>query len=448
MKDKCGVIGVKLNSGNAAFPTYYGLYALQHRGQESAGIVSFDGFKQHTKKGLGLIGEVFRENDLKQLKGPSAIGHVRYPTYGSINKKTVHPFNVNTKQGFLALGHNGNITNAESLRKDLEKVGHVFTTDTDTEVLVHELARNLIGADLFQAIKQTMERTKGAYSTTLIYNGKVVGFRDPQGIRPLCIGELDNGYMVASESVALDVVGGKFLRDVKPGELVILEDTGLKSRRITEKTPAHCFFEYIYFARPDSNIEGRSVYKVRRKLGELLYENHGVTTDLVSPVPDSGRAFAAGYAEAGNIEYIESMMKNRYVGRTFIMPSQETRERAVRLKLNPIEPNIKGKKIMIIDDSIVRGTTSKQLIDSLRDNGAQEVHVRIGAPPITSPCNLGINMASKEELMASEKSVSDIKNAIGADSLEYLSLDEISEALDIPKNNLCTGCVTGNYPIR
>lgn len=448
MEDKCGVIGVKLNSGHAAFPTYYGLYALQHRGQESAGIVSFDGFKQHTKKGLGLIGEVFKEDDLKQLTGPSAIGHVRYPTYGSINKKTVHPFNVNTRQGFLALGHNGNITNAESLRKDLEKVGHVFTTDTDTEVLVHELARNLIKADLIQAIKQTIERTQGAYSTTLIYNGKVVGFRDPRGIRPLCIGEVDNGYMVASESVALDVVGGKFLRDVKPGELVILEETGLKSRHITEKTPAHCFFEYIYFARPDSNIEGRSVYKVRRKLGELLYENHGVATDLVSPVPDSGRAFAAGYAEAGNIEYIESMMKNRYVGRTFIMPSQETRERAVRLKLNPIEPNIKGKKIMIIDDSIVRGTTSKQLIDSLRDNGAEEVHVRIGAPPITSPCNLGVNMASEEELMASKKSVSEIKNAIGADSLEYLSLEEISEALDIPKNNLCTGCVTGNYPIK
>lgn len=448
MENKCGVIGVKLDSGNASLPTYYGLYALQHRGQEGAGIVSFDGFKQHSKKGVGLIGEVFTEEHLKQLTGKSAIGHVRYPTYGSINKKTVHPFHVNTKQGFLALGHNGNLTNAESLRKDLERAGHVFTTDTDTEVLVHEMARNLIDNNLVQGTKRTMERVSGAYSTTLIHNGRVVGFRDPRGIRPLCIGKLDNGYMIASESVALDVVGGEFLRDVEPGEMVILEDKGLESHRITKRVPAHCFFEYIYFARPDSTIEGRSVYGVRRKLGELLYENHGVVTDLVSPVPDSGRAYAAGYAEAGDIEYIESMMKNRYVGRTFIMPSQETRERAVKLKLNPIESNIKRKKITIIDDSIVRGTTSKGLIDSLRNYGAQEVHVRIGAPPIVSPCNLGINMASEEELIANEKSITDIKNSIGADSLEYLTIKEISKALDIPEDNLCTGCVTGEYPIK
>ena len=447
MEDKCGVIAVKTISGKAALQTYYGLYALQHRGQEGAGIVTFDGFKQHTKKGLGLVGEVFRENDLEELTGRSAIGHVRYPTSGSIDKKTVHPFNVNTKQGFLALGHNGNLVNTKLIRNDLEKVGHVFTTDTDTEVLVHDLARNLIDSQLPEAVRETVNRIKGAYSTTLIYNGQVVAFRDPQGIRPLCVGKLDGGYMAASESVAIDVVGGKFVRDVKPGELVVLEEDGIKSHKIANPDPAHCFFEYIYFARPDSSLEGKSVYGVRRRLGELLYENHGARTDLVSPVPDSGRAFAAGYAEAGGIEYIESMMKNRYVGRTFIMPSQETRERAVRLKLNPITPNIQGKKITIIDDSIVRGTTSRQLINMLRNNGAEEVHVRIGAPPIISPCNLGIDMASRHELMASQKSVSEIRDKIGADSLEYLTMKEISQVLNIPLRNLCTGCVTGKYPV-
>lgn len=253
--------------------------------------------------------------------------------------------------------------------------------------------------------------------------------------------------MAASESVAVDVLGGEFTRDVEPGELVILKEDELESHKLAESDPAHCFFEYIYFARPDSCLDGRSVYGVRRRLGELLYENHGARTDLVSPVPDSGRAFAAGYAEAGNVEYIESMMKNRYVGRTFIMPSQAKRERAVRLKLNPIEPNINSKKVTIIDDSIVRGTTSKQLIDTLRENGADEVHVRIGSPPIISPCNLGINMASRDELMASEKTVEDIREAIGADSLEFLTVEEISEVLDIPLEDLCTGCVTGNYPV-
>jgi len=447
MEDKCGVVAVKDPSGKAALQTYYGLYALQHRGQEGAGIVSFDGFKQHTKKGLGLVGEVFREKDLEELTGKSAIGHVRYPTSGSINSKTVHPFNVNTKQGFLALGHNGNLVNTESIRGDLEKVGHVFTTDTDTEVLVHDLARNLIEEELPEAVRKTVSRIKGAYSTTLIYNGKVVGLRDPHGIRPLCLGKLEEGYMAASESVAIDVVGGEFIRDVRPGELVILEEDGVTSHQIAEPDPAHCFFEYVYFARPDSRIEGRSVYRVRRRLGEMLFENHGAKTDLVSPVPDSGRAFAAGYSEAGGIEYVESMMKNRYVGRTFIMPSQETRERAVRLKLNPIEANIRGKKVTIIDDSIVRGTTSRQLIDMLRKNGASEVHVRIGAPPIISPCNLGIDMATKEELLAGQKSVREIETAIGADSLEYLTIEEISRVVDIPLNNLCTGCVTGEYPV-
>jgi len=437
-----------LDSGDAALDTYYALYALQHRGQEGAGIASYDGFREHIRKGLGLVGEVFTEESLKDLRGKSAIGHVRYPTYGSINQKAVHPFNVNTSQGFLALGHNGNLLNAEALRKGLEKAGHVFMTDTDTEVLVHKLVKNLINHDLLAAIERTMKKVRGAYSATLIYNDQVVGFRDPHGVRPLCLGKLDNGYMIASESVAIDVVGGTFVRDINPGEVVILGDRSIDTYQLAQSDPAYCFFEYIYFARPDSKIEGRSVYKIRRRLGELLYENHGVEADSVSPVPDSGRSFAAGYAQAGGIEFVEAMMKNRYVGRTFIMPTQESRERAVRLKLNPIESNIEGKKITIVDDSIVRGTTSKQLIEMLKNNGAEEVHVRIGSPPIISPCNLGINMASSEELLANEKSVKNIQDEIGADSLEYLTTEEISQALRIPLENLCTGCVTGDYPIK
>lgn len=448
MQDKCGVVGVQLASSDAALDTYYGLYALQHRGQEGAGIASYDGFREHIKKGLGLVGEVFTEEDLRDLRGKSAIGHVRYPTYGSIDQKAVHPFNVNTSQGFLALGHNGNLLNAEFLKKGLEKEGHVFMTDTDTEVLVHKLVKNLINHDLLAAIERTMEKVKGAYSATLIYNDKVVGFRDPHGVRPLCLGKLDNGYMIASESVAIDVVGGTFLRDINPGEVVVLGDESIDTYQLAESDPAHCFFEYVYFARPDSTVEGRSIYKIRRRLGELLYENHGIRTDSVSPVPDSGRSFAAGYAETGDIEFVESMMKNRYVGRTFIMPTQESRERAVRLKLNPIRSNIEGKKITIVDDSIVRGTTSKQLIEMLKNNGAEEVHVRVGSPPIISPCNLGINMASSEELLANEKSVKDIQDEIGADSLEYLTIEEISQALKIPLDNLCTGCVTDDYPIK
>ncbi|MDY6780113.1 MAG: amidophosphoribosyltransferase, partial [Halobacteria archaeon] len=285
-----------------------------------------------------------------------------------------------------------------------------------------------------------------------MYDGSVIGIRDPLGIRPLCIGKLDDGYIIASESVAIDVLDGELVRDVRPGEVVVLDDDGegFESYQLFDRRPAHCFFEYVYFSRPDSEIDDRLVYDVRRELGRLLYDNYGVDTDIVSPVPDSGRAFASGYAEAseGEVEYAESLMKNRYVGRTFIMPTQDARETAVRLKLNTIKSNIEGKTVTLVDDSVVRGTTSSQLVKLLKQKGAKEVHLRIGSPPIISPCYLGIDMATRDELMASDKSVDEIRDEVGADSLKYLGVEEISEALGMPADNLCTGCVSEEYPLE
>jgi len=450
MQEKCGVVGVQLADGDAALPTYYALYALQHRGQEGAGIVTHDGFQQHSEKGLGLVAEVFDEEDMEHMPGRSAIGHLRYPTAGEIDERSCHPYTVTSKRGSLALGHNGTLVNTDDIREEFEERGHTFSTTSDTEVMVHELAANLVDYNFLEAIEKTVGRIRGAFSLTIMHDDTVVGVRDPLGVRPLCIGKTEDGYMIASESVAIDVLGGDLVRDVKPGEVVVLKNdgTGFESYQLFDVRPAHCFFEYVYFSRPDSEIDGRLVYDARREMGRLLYENHGVDTDIVSPVPDSGRAFASGYAEQGELEYAESLMKNRYVGRTFIMPTQEARETAVRLKLNTVKSNIEGKSVTLIDDSIVRGTTSSQLVEFLRENGAEEVHFRVGSPPIVAPCYLGIDMATRDELMASDKTVEEIRDAIGADSLEYLTPDEIGEALDMERGDMCTGCVTGSYPVE
>ncbi|MFP4188791.1 MAG: amidophosphoribosyltransferase [Halobacteriales archaeon] len=449
MQEKCGVVGVRLSEGDAALPTYYALYALQHRGQEGTGIVTHDGFQQHSKKGLGLVAEVFDDDDIEHLPGRASVGHLRYPTAGEIDERSCHPYTVTSKRGSLALAHNGTLVNTDEVRAEFEERGHTFSTNSDTEVMVHELASNLVEDDLLGAIETTMRRIRGAYSLTLMHDDRVVGVRDPLGVRPLCIGKLDDGYIVASESVAIDVLGGELIRDVRPGEVVVLDEDGdgFDSYQLFDERPAHCFFEYVYFSRPDSTIDDRLVYDARREMGRLLYENHGVETDIVSPVPDSGRAFASGYAEAGDMEYSEALMKNRYVGRTFIMPTQDARETAVRLKLNTMDSNIEGKSVTLIDDSIVRGTTSSQLVKLLRDSGASEVHFRVGSPPIVAPCYLGIDMASRDELMASERTVDEIRDEIGADSLEYLTVDDISEALDMSRDEMCTGCVTGSYPV-
>ncbi|MGB9953482.1 amidophosphoribosyltransferase [Haloarcula marismortui] len=454
MHEKCGVVGISLEDRDAARPLYYSLYALQHRGQESAGIVTHDGFQQYSHVEMGLVGDAFDPGDLEALNGPNGIGHVRYPTAGSVNACCAQPFSVSFKSGSLGLSHNGNLVNADEIGDELADLGHAFTSDGDTEVIAHDLARNLLEEDLVRAVKRTMNRIHGSYSLTIMHDETVLGVRDPQGNRPLCIGELEDGYVLASESAAIDTLDGELIRDVKPGELVVLhaDGTGYDTYQLIEpENTAHCFFEHVYFARPDSTIDENLVYEVRRELGRKLWKESGVESDVVLPVPDSGRAFASGYAEAAqddgsDIEFAEGLMKNRYVGRTFIMPTQDERERAVRLKLNPIKSTIEGKSVTIIDDSIVRGTTSTQLIQLLKDAGAEEVHVRIGAPPIVAPCYMGIDMASRDELIAGNQSVDEIRSEIEADSLSYLSIDAIAETLDKSQTDLCLGCVTGEYP--
>ena len=452
--EKCGVVGVSLDGRDAARPLYYALYALQHRGQESAGVVTHDGFQQHSHVEMGLVGDAFDEGDLDSLKGSTGVGHVRYPTAGSVNTCCAQPFSVSFKSGSLGLSHNGNLVNTEELRQELAASGHAFTSDGDTEVIAHDLARNLLEADLIRAVKRTMDRIHGSYSLTIAHDDTIMGVRDPQGNRPLCIGKLDDGYILASESAAIDVLDGELVRDVRPGELVVLEDDGAgfdSYQLVEQENTAHCFFEHVYFARPDSRIDGSLVYDVRRELGRKLWEESGVESDVVLPVPDSGRAFASGYAEAAqadgaDVEFAEGLMKNRYVGRTFIMPTQDARERAVRLKLNPIKDVVEGRSVTVIDDSIVRGTTSTQLVELLNDEGAEEVHMRIGAPAIVAPCYMGIDMASRDELIAAERDTEAIRQEIDADSLAYLSIDAVAEALEASRADLCLGCVTGEYP--
>ncbi|GAA0644273.1 amidophosphoribosyltransferase [Salarchaeum japonicum] len=454
MTEKCGVVGISLAERDAALPTYYALYALQHRGQESAGIVTHDGFQQHQHVEMGLVGDAFDESDIDALTGSTGLGHVRYPTEGSLDKSCAQPFSVSFRGGALGLSHNGNLVNADEVRDELAATGHAFTSDGDTEVIAHDIARNLLEADLVRAVKRTMERIHGSYALTIMHDDTVMGVRDPEGNRPLCIGELDDGYVITSESAAIDTLGGDLVRDVQPGELVVLHEdgTGFDAYQLFERDrSAHCFFEYVYFARPDSVIDDELVYEVRRDLGRELWAESGVDTDVVMPVPDSGRAFASGYSDAAHedgasVEFAEGLMKNRYVGRTFIMPTQEARERAVRLKLNPIRSTVEGKSVTIIDDSIVRGTTSNQLVELVRDAGAEEVHVRIGAPAILAPCYMGINMATRDELIAADKSTDEIREEIGADSLSYLSVDAVASAIGKRRDDLCLGCVTGEYP--
>ncbi|RAW45680.1 amidophosphoribosyltransferase [Halorubrum sp. 48-1-W] len=463
-REKCGVVGVSLAERGAARPLYYALYALQHRGQESAGIVTHDGFQQHSHVERGLVGDAFQPGDLESLAGSTGIGHVRYPTAGSLDKSCAQPFSVSFKSGSLGLSHNGNLVNADEVREELATAGHAFTSDGDTEVIAHDIARNLLEEDLVRAVKHTMNRIHGSYSLAITHDDTVLGVRDPMGNRPLCLGRLADGYVIASESAAIDTLDGELIRDVRPGELVVLEPdgSGYDTYQLVEAdSTAHCFFEHVYFARPDSVIDGELVYEVRRELGRKLWEESGVESDVVMPVPDSGRAFASGYADAaaettpdgdprpddeGGIEFAEGLMKNRYVGRTFIMPTQDERERAVRLKLNPIRSTVEGKSVTIIDDSIVRGTTSTQLVELVREAGAEEVHLRIGAPPIVAPCYFGIDMATREELIASDTSTEEIRERVEADSLSYLSIDAVAAALDASRADLCLGCVTGEYP--
>ncbi|WP_174590006.1 amidophosphoribosyltransferase [Methanocella conradii] len=452
MRDKCGVVGVRFdaekNRDAAALYIYYALQALQHRGQESAGIAVTNGSCLLSDKGMGLVSDYFSRERLQKLAGYAGIGHVRYSTTGGSRPENSQPYTVTYKGGTIAIAHNGNLVNYRELKKELEAEGRVFNSDSDTEVIAQMLARELIRNDIVEAVKEAMKRLVGSYSLVILIGDKVIGVRDPLGFKPICIGRVDGGYVLASESAAIDTLNGELVRDVAPGEMVVLGDKIESYRLFRCKNHAHCMFEYVYFARPDSIIDGRLVYNVRHKIGETLAAECPTEADIVSPVPDSGITSAIGYSNSSSIPYAEALIKNRYVNRTFIMPVQELRETAVRLKLNTVRSNIEGKRVILIDDSIVRGTTSRRIVDLLRRGGAREIHVRIGSPPIVSPCYLGIDMATREELIAAHKSVKGVEFLIGATSLYYISLDGLVDAIGMPKEDLCMGCLTGVYPIE
>lgn len=451
VKDKCGIVGIySSNKDEDIAPhIYYGLYALQHRGQESAGISTSNGEKFYTHKGMGLVYEVFNSKKLRTLKGNMGIGHVRYSTTGKSRIENSQPFHSKIDGFDIAIAHNGDIVNSWKLRSELEKEGCTFKSTTDSEVISHlirgEYQKN---GDMIKAIEKASKRLIGSYSLVILFNNELYAVRDPLGIKPLALAEKDGTRMVASESVAFDVIGAEYQRDIQPGEIIHLNNE-MESHIIkgSEKLKrAHCMFEYVYFARPDSIIDGRNVYEVRLNIGRALYREHPADVDVVMPVPDSAITAAIGYSRESGIPYGEGLIKNRYVGRTFIMPTQEERETAVKLKMNPIKSELKGKRIVLIDDSIVRGTTSKALIDVLRDAGAREIHLRIGCPPIVSPCYYGIAMATKRELLAANKTIKEISDVLGVDSLGYLSIRSLVEAIGINKENLCTGCLSGDYP--
>jgi len=444
----CGIVGI-MDAGGVSFPIYYALYALQHRGQESVGISTFDGEKLHKHKEHGLVAEVFDAPLLESLKGNVGVGHVRYPTTGEKIPENIQPFNFTFKGRHIAIAHNGNLVNTEVLRADYEQRGQIFCTTTDTEVIGNIIADELRSSGSMEnAVLLCMKRLEGSYSVVLMVDNEVYAFRDPLGNRPLCIGSTENGYIVCSESVAVDALNGKFMRDVKPGELIKITDTGITCTQIAKADNfAHCIFEYIYFARPDSVIDGQLVYDVRRRIGKSLYSESPVDADLVSPVPDSGIAHAVGYAEGSGVRYLEGLIKNRYMGRTFIMPTQEARENAVRIKLNPIRKHLSGKSVVLVDDSIVRGTTSRRLINIVRNAGAKEVHIRIGSPPIKAPCYLGVNMPTRTELIASDKENDVVCTSIDATSLHHVSLRALVKATHIDEKDFCTACITGEYPL-
>ena len=446
--DKCGIVAVASNEP-VSRELYYALRILQHRGQESAGIVTFDG-ETRSKRGMGLVHEVFSKSDLDALAGRAGIGHVRYSTTGSSVIDNAQPIVVSTAHGDIALGHNGDIVNAGLLREELTRKGWAFMTTSDSEVIVRLLANELAkSGDVKRALKEVTRRLIGAYSLVLMINGTAYAVRDPLAIRPLCIGERDGSYMATSESVVFDTLGYKFVRDLKPGEIVELHTGGFESFRLPHPThTAHCMFEWVYFARPDSVLDGRLVYDARVKVGQQLAREHPVTADIVVPVPESGRAQAQGFSQVSGLPVVEGLIKNRYIERTFIMPEQADREIGVLLKLNPIKSAVKNKRIVLVDDSIVRGTTIKKIVAILREAGAREVHLRIGCPPIKSPCYLGIDMKTRDQFIANERTVEEIATFVGADSLAYLSMQGLVRALNHPREDICFGCLTAVYPIE
>ncbi|ACL19527.1 amidophosphoribosyltransferase [Desulfitobacterium sp. LBE] len=444
--EECGVFGIYAPEQEVARLTYFGLYALQHRGQESAGIAVSNGRDIQVHKGMGLVAEVFSERILKELEqdGKMAIGHVRYSTTGSSLLTNAQPLVVHYQKGMMALAHNGNLTNAGELREELAKEGAVFQTTVDSEVIVQLIARYGRGS-LEDALVKTMLDLQGAYALVVAAEDKILGMRDPHGVRPLCIGQLEGRYVLASESCGLDTIGAEFVRDVQPGEIVTIDEEGLHSRQgFPAQKTAVCAFEYIYFARPDSTMDQLNVTESRRRMGVELAREYPVDADIVIPVPDSGMTAALGYAEESGIPFAQGLLKNRYVGRTFIQPTQEMREVAVRLKLNANAQVIKGKRVIMIDDSIVRGTTSSRIVELLRKVGAKEVHLLICSPPVLYPCYYGIDTAEREKLIATQLDREGIRDYVGADSLHYLSEEGVQRALG--ELSVCLACFNGDYP--
>ncbi len=448
MEEECGVFGI-FNSDeedSAAKLTYLGLIALQHRGQESAGICVNNGGELNLHKGMGLVENVFQERDFNSLRGRSAVGHVRYSTSGSSLPVNAQPLLVNSIKGALTLAHNGNLANGAELKHNLESNGSIFHSTLDTEVVAHLVARAFEN-NIIEALIQSLHQLKGAFSMVGMTEDSLVAIRDPRGFRPLSLGRLGDSYVVASESCAFDIIGAEFIRDVEPGEVVIINEEGLDSRKYSgEKNSSFCVFEYIYFARPDSNIAGQNVLLARKAMGRKLAEEMKVDADIVVPVPDSGIAAALGFSEASGVPYGQGILRNKYVGRTFIQPSQEIRDLKVRLKLSPIREIIAGKRVILIDDSIVRGTTSSQIINRLKEVGASEVHMAISSPPVQNPCFFGLDTSRRQELIANGCTVAEITEQIAADSLHYLSREGMLEAINAdPDLGFCTACFDGSY---
>ncbi|HJZ67235.1 MAG TPA: amidophosphoribosyltransferase [Blastocatellia bacterium] len=446
-KDECGVFGI-FDHDDAARLTYLGLYALQHRGQESAGMVSSDGDRLYAYRGMGYVSEIFRQQELSYLPGRSCIGHVRYSTAGSVSLREAQPFLVDGYRGQIALCHNGNLPYANQVRRELELDGAIFSSTSDTEVVLHKIARSR-AVDLIGAIVDTFNEVEGAYSMLFLTKDSLIAVRDPRGFRPLCLGQLGDTYVVASETCAFDLIDAVYLRDVQPGEILVIDADGLHSSYPLPKAkPAHCIFEHVYFSRPDSVVFARSVNESRQEMGHQLAREQPADADIVVPVPDSGVAAAIGYSAESGLRFGFGLVRNHYVGRTFIEPKQSIRHFGVKVKLNPVRDLIEGLRVVLIDDSIVRGTTSKKIVQMVRHAGAREVHVRISCPPTIAPCFYGVDTPTREELIAANQSVEDIARHIGADSLGYLSLEGLLRACGDPFGNRhCMACYTNDYPI-
>ncbi len=446
-KHYCGVFGI-YGHPNAAELTYYGLYALQHRGQESAGIVTSDGRNFHEYKRMGLVSQIFNGDVLHGLIGSMAIGHTRYSTTGSSHLRNAQPLTGDSKRGQIAIAHNGNLTNASQLREELEDQGSIFQTTVDSEIVLHLLARPSTEGNENSLI-QAIRRIEGAYSLVIMTEQELIGVRDPHGFRPLCLGKVGDAYVLASETCALDLISAKYVRDIEPGEIVIIDKNGLRSLQAfpEHSKRAFCIFEYVYFARPDSNIANRNVYKVRVEMGRELAREHPIKADVVIPVPDSGNCAALGYSLESGIPFEMAFIRNHYVGRSFLQPSQLVRDFDVRVKLNLIGELVKGKRVIVVDDSIVRGTTCKARVNNLKEAGAKEVHVLVSCPPHMNPCVYGIDFPDRSKLMAANHSHDEIRRYINADSLGYLSPDGLVRATGLPKDNFCMACYDGKYPV-